>query len=164
MIFRTLAFQTSRLYPDRRLQLRILTPWLDNSRMSRKLSRRCSRCSGAVTRALCRQIAESLYAQCTSSEHATVQKLLDRLRGKQCVHRDPSVWPHQFTAAIGREQLISRRLETVADTLCGGSMQPLLTHLVRTTKLSAKERQSLRALLDGSDSEPKPSVRGKKRE
>lgn len=108
-----------------------------------------------------RQIAEALYPKCTSSEHATVQKLLDRLRGKQCVERDASVWPHQFAASIDRGQLISRRLASVADTLCGGTLQPLLTHLVRTTKLSAKERRSLRALLDdpkgGAASGDRPS-------
>jgi BlaI family transcriptional regulator, penicillinase repressor len=102
-------------------------------------------------RATVRQIAEMLYSRCTSSEHSTVQKLLDRLRGKQCVQRDASVWPHQFSATIERDHLIGRRLESVAETLCGGSLQPLLTHLVRNTKLSAKERRSLRALLDELD-------------
>jgi predicted transcriptional regulator len=97
-----------------------------------------------------RQIAESLYPKCTSSEHATVQKLLDRLRGKQCVERDAAVWPHQFSASIDRGQLLSRRLETVAHAFCGGALQPLLTHLVRTTKLSAKDRRALRALLEES--------------
>jgi predicted transcriptional regulator len=102
-----------------------------------------------------RQIAETLYEQCNSSEHATVQKLLDRLKAKGCVGRDRSVWPHQFTATIQREDLIGRRLETMAEALCGGSLQPLLTHLVRNTKLSEEERLSLRTLLDELDDEKK---------
>jgi predicted transcriptional regulator len=102
-------------------------------------------------RATVRQIAERLYPRCTSSEHSTVQKLLDRLRGKKCVQRDASVWPHEFSATIEREHLISCRLESVAETLCGGSLQPLLTHLVQNTRLSPKDRRSLRALLDELD-------------
>jgi BlaI family transcriptional regulator, penicillinase repressor len=110
-----------------------------------------------------RQIAEAIYAQCTSSEHATVQKLLDRLKTKNCVQSDRSLWPHQFSATVQREQLIGRRLESMAERLCGGSLQPLLTHLVRNTKLSSQERKSLRALLDELDQETKaPSKRNKR--
>lgn len=101
-----------------------------------------------------RQIAENLYPQCTSSEHATVQKLLDRLRGKQCVERDAKVWPHKYSATIDRGQLISHRLESVADTFCGGALQPLLSHLVRNVILSAKDRKALRALLEESEHRP----------
>ncbi|MEX2137868.1 MAG: BlaI/MecI/CopY family transcriptional regulator [Pirellulales bacterium] len=109
-----------------------------------------------------RQIAEAIYPQITSSEHATVQKLLDRLKAKNCVDRDRSVWPHQFTALVQREQLIGRRLEGMAERLCGGSLQPLLTHLVRNTKLSSQERRSLRALLDELDQEQTPTRRSKR--
>jgi BlaI family penicillinase repressor len=109
-----------------------------------------------------RQIAEAVYPQCTSSEHATVQKLLDRLKAKNCVDSDRSVWPHQFSAAVQREQLIGRRLESMAERLCGGSLQPLLTHLVRNTKLSPQERRSLRALLDELDQEKTPPKRMKR--
>ena len=95
-----------------------------------------------------RQITERLYPEATSSHHATVQKLLDRLKGKKCVRRDGSVWPHLFEAAIERDELIRRRLQSTADKLCNGSLHPLLTHLVRSIKLNHQERQSLREMLD----------------
>lgn len=107
-----------------------------------------------------RQIAETLYHQAATSEHATVQKLLDRLRAKRCVVRDRSVWPHRFTATAQREHLIGRGLATVAEKLCGGSLQPLLSHLVRSNKLSPEERGSLRAMLDELDQKPN-AKRGK---
>jgi predicted transcriptional regulator len=110
-----------------------------------------------------RQIAEAIYPQCTNSEHATVQKLLDRLKSKGCVDRNRTVWPHQFFATVKREQLIGRRLESMAERLCGGSLQPLLTHLVSNTKLSAEDRRSLRALLDELDQERTPSSKRSKR-
>jgi predicted transcriptional regulator len=98
-----------------------------------------------------RQIKERLYPDSESSQHATVQKLLDRLRAKKCVKRDGRVWPHLFQAAIAREELIGQRLRTTADKLCGGSLQPLLTHLIRETGLSQEERQSFRKVLDEFD-------------
>ena len=109
-----------------------------------------------------RQIAEAIYPQCTNSEHATVQKLLDRLKAKGCVDRNRLVWPHQFFATVRREQLIGRRLESMAERLCGGSLQPLLTHLVSNTKLSADDRKALRALLDELDQDQNPARRSKR--
>jgi len=99
-----------------------------------------------------REISEALYPNGSTSHHATVQKLLDRLKGKQFVIRDDSVWPHQFRADVARDELIRRRLQTTADKLCGGSLQPLLTHLVRSSQLNSQDVMSLRRLLDDLDS------------
>jgi predicted transcriptional regulator len=102
-----------------------------------------------------RHLAEQLYQKSSASQHATVQKLLERLEGKGCVRRDRGTWPHTFAAAIERSDLIGRQLQQTADKLAGGSLQPLLTHLVRTGRLSADERQSLRSLLDELQQEGK---------
>ena len=95
-----------------------------------------------------RDLAEALYGKCTPSQHATVQKLLERLEGKGCVSRDRGTWPHTFVPLVAREELIGRQLQQTADKLAGGSLQPLLTHLVRAGRLSADDRQSLRSLLE----------------
>lgn len=95
-----------------------------------------------------REIAELLYESYSASQHATTQKLLERLQAKNCVRRNRSHWPHVFEATIDREALIGRRLQQTADRLCDGSIQPLLTHLVKAGQLSAEDRRSLRSLLD----------------
>ena len=77
-----------------------------------------------------RQLVERVYRQTGTSVYATVQKLLDRLESKGCVERDRGGSVHVFRAAINRDELIGRRLRAVADSLCGGSLSPLLTHLV----------------------------------
>ena len=100
-----------------------------------------------------RELTQQLYAEYSSSQHATVQKLLERLEAKDCVRRDRRTWPHTFEAAIERGDLIDRKLQQTADRLCDGSMQPLLTHLVKGARLSAQQRQSLRTLLDELDKE-----------
>ena len=97
----------------------------------------------------------SSLTACTSktgaSVYATVQKLLDRLEAKGCVERDRRESVHVFRAAINRDELIGRRLRAVADSLCGGSLSPLLTHLVEGRGLSEKERRELRALVEKLD-------------
>jgi BlaI family penicillinase repressor len=98
-----------------------------------------------------RQLVERVYGQDGSSVYATVQKLLDRLEAKGCVRRDRGGAVHVFQAAIDRDELIGRRLRAVADALCGGSLTPLLTHLVEGQGLSAKERKELRALIHRLD-------------
>ena len=98
-----------------------------------------------------RQLTDVLYPRGGAAQYATVQKLLDRLEAKGCVRRDRSGAAHTFAAAVGREEIIGRRLRDVAEKLCGGSLTPLLTHLVRSKKLSARDRQELRSLIEELD-------------
>jgi predicted transcriptional regulator len=98
-----------------------------------------------------RHLVERVYQQRGTSVYATVQKLLDRLETKGCVARDRGGPVHVFRALIDRDELIGRRLRAVADSLCGGSLSPLLTHLVEDQGLSEKERRELRALVERLD-------------
>jgi predicted transcriptional regulator len=102
-----------------------------------------------------RQITDLLYPEGGAAHYATVQKLLDRLELKGFVTRDRTPPAHAFAAAVGREDLIGRRLQAVAEQLCGGSLTPLLTHLVKAKRLSARERQDLRDLIDDLDKKNK---------
>ena len=94
-----------------------------------------------------RTITEALYPRGGASHYATVQKLLERLEGKDCVRRDRRSPVHVFAPKIDRDELVGRRLRTLAEKLCGGSWTPLLTHLVQAGKLSSKDRQALRTLI-----------------
>ncbi len=98
-----------------------------------------------------RQLTDVLKPGGGSAQYATVQKLLDRLEAKGYVRRDRTEAAHSFAATVGRDELIGRRLRDMAEKLCGGSLTPLLTHLVRTRRLNARERQELRLLIDELD-------------
>jgi BlaI family penicillinase repressor len=98
-----------------------------------------------------RQLVDRVYKQEGASVYATVQKLLDRLESKGFVVRDRAGQVHVFRPAVGREELIGRRLRAVADSLCGGSLSPLLTHLVEDRGLSEAERRELRGLIEKLD-------------
>ncbi len=95
-----------------------------------------------------RQLTDVLYPDGGAAQYATVQKLLERLEAKESV-RSQAV--HVFSAVLDRESLIGRRLRAVADQLCGGSLTPLLTHLVQSTRLTSKQRQELRSLIEDLD-------------
>jgi BlaI family penicillinase repressor len=98
-----------------------------------------------------RSITDILYPQGGTAQYATVQKLLERLEEKGFVQRQKVAPAHLFRATLPRQELIGRRLQDVAEKLCGGSLTPLLTHLVRVRPLSPSERQELRALIDELD-------------
>ena len=94
-----------------------------------------------------RQLADVLYPGGQAAQYGTVQKLLERLEQRGCVVRDRDVWPHVFTPAVDRETLIGWRLRQTAEKLCGGSMTPILSHLLTAEQLSDEERQELHQFL-----------------
>src|SRR5262245_13672787 len=98
-----------------------------------------------------RRLTDALYPAGGVAQYATVQKLLERLESKGYVRRDRSASVHTFAAAVGRDELIGRRLQALAEKLCGGSLAPLLSNLLQSRPLSARERQSLRSLIEELD-------------
>ena len=61
-----------------------------------------------------RQIAEALYPKPATAQYSTVQKQLERMEAKGFVRRDRSLFVHQFSASVDRDELIGRRLRAVA--------------------------------------------------
>jgi predicted transcriptional regulator len=97
------------------------------------------------------ELTEVLYGNMEPALLATVRKLLDRLEREGCVSRDRTKWPHHYSAILKREELADKRLQEAADELYDGDLAPLLTHLVRSQKLTARDREDLRKLLDELD-------------
>jgi BlaI family transcriptional regulator, penicillinase repressor len=95
-----------------------------------------------------REIREQLYPRGTQSDHATVQKLLQRLEQKKLVVRDRRSFAHSFRATVTREELAGAQLEALASKLTDGSLVPFILHAVSARPLSAEERGEIRRLLD----------------
>jgi len=106
-----------------------------------------------------RQLTDMLYPGSGAAHYTTVQKLLERLQAKGYVVEKPGAGPRTFAPAVSREELISRRLRAVADKLCEGSLTPLLTNLIQTQQLSARELQELRAFIDDLKERAKPKAK-----
>ena len=102
-----------------------------------------------------RRVADVLYPKGGRAQYATVQKLLDRLEQDGWVTRTKAQPANIYRANVNREELIGRRLQDVAEKLCGGSLTPLLTHLVRANRLSDAERQELRDLIEETRENPR---------
>ena len=101
-----------------------------------------------------RQLTDRLYPGGGASHYATVQKLLERLEAKGCVRCARQERVNVYSSAIGRTDLIARRLRETADQLCDGSLTPLLTHLVGSRELSHEELAALRDLVERLDDDP----------
>lgn len=95
-----------------------------------------------------RALADRVYPKGGASGYATVQKLLERLEDKGHVTHRSEGRQNVYTARLGREDLVALRLRETADSLCDGSLTPLLTHLVSGARLSAEELRELRRLVD----------------
>jgi BlaI family penicillinase repressor len=99
---------------------------------------------GETTR---RQIADVVYPGGGEVHYATVQNLLGRLERKGFVRTNREQNVLVFTATVDRDELIRRRLQGLADTLCGGAVAPLVMNLVRSQPLSAAEIEHLSSFL-----------------
>ncbi len=108
-----------------------------------------------------RQLTATLYPSQTTSDYATVQKLLEQLEEKGCAARDRSELAHMFRATVERGDLIDAQLEEMAQRLCDGSLTPVLMHLVEGARLSKRDRDTLRRLLDEAKQTRKKSGRHK---
>ena len=95
-----------------------------------------------------RQIKERLYDDSRKSQHGTVQRLLQNLEEKAFVVRDRSLGVQLFSALVSREAYGGLQLESLAKKLTGGSIAPLLTHLLDEKKLGQVEIKRLRKLLE----------------
>jgi BlaI family transcriptional regulator, penicillinase repressor len=98
-----------------------------------------------------REVVERLYPDGGPSAPPTVNKLMERLESKRFVKRDRTGSAQRFTATVDRSTIVSTRLRSIVETLCGGSMTSLLTQLVQTEILSKSDRQALRSLVDEWD-------------
>jgi BlaI family penicillinase repressor len=94
-----------------------------------------------------RQIVDVLYPGGGAAQYATVQKLLQRLEDKGFVTHEKEGVQLFFRPTVAREELINRRLQDVANKLCGGSLTPLLMNLVRARSVSPQELDALRQLV-----------------
>ena len=96
-----------------------------------------------------RDIVEHLYGEHSPSLHATVKSLLDRLAEKGYVTHDDSRHAHKFSATVEREELVGQQLQQLADSHFNGSLSPVLLTLVDRAKLTRKQRNAIRKIIEG---------------
>ena len=94
-----------------------------------------------------RQLTEVVYPKDVEKQYSTVKRLLARLESKGYVRRDRRQPVHVFDAVVDRDELVGRRLRALAESLCDGSISPLLSHLAESESLTDEQQRSLLSLI-----------------
>ncbi|HLJ11770.1 MAG TPA: BlaI/MecI/CopY family transcriptional regulator [Planctomycetaceae bacterium] len=110
-----------------------------------------------------RHIAATLDRRNQDAYYATVKKLLERLEAKRFVRREPRGIAYLYEATVDRNELVGRRLRHVADSLCEGSVTPLLTQIAHHERLSRKQQEALLALIDELAAEERKEMAPRRR-
>lgn len=101
------------------------------------------------------EISEALYPSDSVKKYSSVKGLLGRLEAKGCVRRIDRGPLIRFEAKQSREDLVGHRIEDLVQSVCEGSISPLLTHLSNARGLTAKQQRTLRQLLEDLKRQPK---------
>ncbi|MDR1630611.1 MAG: BlaI/MecI/CopY family transcriptional regulator [Oscillospiraceae bacterium] len=87
----------------------------------------------------------------TNWSRNTVHTYLTRMEAKQAVVIDRSGEPHQYSAAVSREQCARSERSKLLDKVYRGAAGDLIAAFLKESKISAEEREHLRGLLDDMD-------------
>ena len=98
-----------------------------------------------------REIVEQVYEEHTHTLHASVKSLLQRLAEKGYVDSRRVGPAHVFSAVVDRENFAKEQLQGIADTTFGGSLTPLLLTLIDNVRLSRKDREAIRQIIERLD-------------
>lgn len=93
-------------------------------------------------------IAETIYPDGAESEFAAVHSFLQRLERKGLVARDRKSFVHIFSASVSQAEILGEELALLADRLGNGSIAPLVMHLIQRRRISKREADEIRKLLD----------------
>jgi predicted transcriptional regulator len=105
---------------------------------------------GAVT------ISEAQRALGRPIGYTTVQTRLNRLVDKGVLRRTKDR-PSRYSAAVAPEDVSAKHLDLLLERVSGGSVVPLVAHLVKDRNLSRKELAELRRLVDEAERESRRS-------
>jgi BlaI family transcriptional regulator, penicillinase repressor len=95
-----------------------------------------------------RQVQQRLSSRGPDWTRSTVITLLQRLERKGYVASDKSEFAFVFRALVSREDVMHERMQQLANELADGQTAPLVLAFARRQRLSPKQLQELRQLVD----------------
>jgi BlaI family penicillinase repressor len=93
--------------------------------------------------------------------YTTMQTRLNRLVDKGLVTRTADR-PARYAAAVAQEDVSARHLDLLLERVSGGSVVPLVAHLVRDRSLSAADIAELKQLIAEAERQTRKTKDGKK--
>lgn len=94
------------------------------------------------------EVIEALQATDASWHPKTAKTLLNRLVMKKALGFRKEGRGYLYRPLVRRETCVSAESESFLDRLFGGSLQPMIAHFVERKKLSRKEIEALKRLLE----------------
>jgi predicted transcriptional regulator len=82
--------------------------------------------------------------------YTTVQTRLNRLVEKGLARRSTER-PARYSAAVSQQEISAGQLDLLLERVSGGSVVPLVAHLVEDRSLSPREIQQLKKLIDEAE-------------
>jgi BlaI family penicillinase repressor len=101
------------------------------------------------------QTASEVYAVLQSDTHwksTTVRTLISRLLAKGILKYKVEGKRYLYSAVRSREECVEAASQSFLERIFGGSIQPLLLHFASRTRLSKRDAEKLKHLLEGSKS------------
>jgi predicted transcriptional regulator len=93
--------------------------------------------------------------------YTTVQTRLNRLVEKRVVARTAER-PARYAAAVGKQEVSARHLDLLVERVTGGSVVPLVAHLVRDRTLTPGDIAELKHLIGQAERQARKPKNGKK--
>ncbi|EIQ00788.1 putative transcriptional regulator [Opitutaceae bacterium TAV1] len=94
------------------------------------------------------EIIASLAERDPTWHPKTVRTLLARLVRKKALGYRPEGRAYVYTPLVKESECVAAASETFLERVFGGSLRPMLAHLVETRQLTREDISELRALLD----------------
>jgi BlaI family penicillinase repressor len=88
----------------------------------------------------------------TRWKSTTVRTLISRLDAKGILKHEIDGKRYVYAAARSREECVEAASQTFLERIFGGSVQPLLLHFASRTRLSRRDAEKLKQLLEGAKS------------
>jgi BlaI family penicillinase repressor len=107
------------------------------------------------------EIIERLTAEDPSWHPKTMRTLLARLVKKKVLDYEPHGRVYVYEPLVTERQCITAESKSFLDRFFGGALTPMLAHFVRQRRLTKKDLEELRSLLDG-EPQNEPNKKGKK--
>ncbi len=95
------------------------------------------------------EIIEQLSATDASWHPKTARTLLARLVRKKALDYEPQGRLYVYEPLVTERECVAAASESFLERVFGGSLKPMLAHFVERQKLTKKDLEELRGLLDG---------------
>lgn len=129
--------------------------------MKRNLAPRISETEWEVMRAVwqghpctAQEVIARLSAHDPTWHPKTAKTLLARLVAKHALAHKPEGRAYRYRPLVSEAECQAHASESFLDRVFGGSLRPMLAHLVERRKLSAAEIRELKRILDGQEGQP----------